>query len=337
MENPNLTTVTPTLIAGDRSNVDVVAHEASHSWSGNLVTNATWEDFWLNEGWTVFLERKITGRMHGEEFAEFSAILGWKSLKDAIDQFGSDDDGFTQLVTKLDGKDPDDAFSSVPYEKGFNFLFYLEGLVGIKNFENFFKDYIQKHRFQCVTSEQFKEFFLNYFSNVNGISDLSQIDWKTWFTKPGMPVIEPKFDTTLSTVTQELAEKWITKQYDATNIQDWTSGQIVVFLDRFLASPDPLSVELLQKLDQSYKFTQSKNAEIRFRWYQLCIRSDHEEVFSHVVNFLKEQGRMKYVRPLYRSLYKSKKGKQLAVNTFMESRSSYHNIASKMIAKDLEI
>ena len=115
MENPNLTTVTPTLIAGDRSNVDVVAHEASHSWSGNLVTNATWEDFWLNEGWTVFLERKITGRMHGNEFAEFSAILGWKALKDSVDQYGDDEDGFTQLVTNLEGKDPDDAFSSIPY------------------------------------------------------------------------------------------------------------------------------------------------------------------------------------------------------------------------------
>lgn len=126
MENPNLTTVTPTLIAGDRSNVDVVAHEASHSWSGNLVTNATWSDFWLNEGhpsilkaltlgWTVFLERKILGRMHGNEFAEFSAILGWKALKNSVDQFGQDKDGFTQLVPKLDGKDPDDAFSSIPY------------------------------------------------------------------------------------------------------------------------------------------------------------------------------------------------------------------------------
>ena len=126
MENPNLTTVTPTLIAGDRSNVDVVAHEASHSWSGNLVTNATWSDFWLNEGaaplemvlmigWTMFLERKITGRMHGNEFAEFNAILGWKALKDSMDQYGEDEHGFTQLVTKLDGKDPDDAFSSIPY------------------------------------------------------------------------------------------------------------------------------------------------------------------------------------------------------------------------------
>lgn len=131
MENPNLTTVTPTLIAGDRSNVDVIAHEASHSWSGNLVTNATWQDFWLNEGyspptpfaetgWTMFLERKITGRMHGDEFAEFSAIIGWKALKDSVDQFGEDKDGFTKLVTKLDGKDPDDAFSSIPYVQSRN-------------------------------------------------------------------------------------------------------------------------------------------------------------------------------------------------------------------------
>jgi leukotriene-A4 hydrolase len=143
MENPCLTFVTPTLLAGDRSNADVIAHEIAHSWTGNLVTNKTWEHFWLNEGFTVFIERKIYGRIYDEKTRHFKAIGGWKALLESVNTFGADSP-LTALVPDLKGIDPDDAFSSVPYEKGFNFLFYLETLVGIPEFEKFLKDYIQK-------------------------------------------------------------------------------------------------------------------------------------------------------------------------------------------------
>jgi len=224
-------------------------------------------------------------------------------------------------------------------KKGFNFLFYLEGLVGFDNFEKFFKDYIQAHKFQCLTSVDFKNYFLKYFSETKGIKDLSQIDWESWFNKPGMPLVEPQFDTTLYAASKNLAEKWIAggKDASAEDIKDWSAGQIVAFLDTLSFSPEPLSSELLTKLDGLYKLTQSKNSEIRFRWYQNCIRAEHEVVFPHVVSFLKEQGRMKFVRPLYRSLFKSTKGKELAVSTFKANKNSYHNIASKMISKDLEL
>jgi len=272
--------------------------------------------------------------LRGEKARHFHAIIGYNSLQDSINQFG-DDSPLTALVPNLEGIDPDDAFSSVPYEKGFNFLFYLEGLVGLENFEKFFKDYIQAHKFQCTTSESFKAYFLKYFSNV----DLSQVDWHSWFTKPGMPTVAPKFDTTLSTASQNLANKWIAggKDTSSDDIKGWSANQIVDFLNKLVVAAEPLTIELLHKLDNLYKLTQSKNAEIRFRWYQLAIRSEHETIFPHIVGFLKEQGRMKYVRPLYRSLFKSQKGRDLAVATFKEHRGSYHNIASKMIAKDLEL
>lgn len=136
MENPTHTFATPTIISGDKSNIDVIAHELAHSWSGNLVSNASWEHFWLNEGWTVYLERRIQAVLYGKEEFHFSAIIGWKALKESVDLFGKDH-GFTKLVVDLEGKDPDDAFSSVPYEKGFNFLYFLERTVGTEKWDKF--------------------------------------------------------------------------------------------------------------------------------------------------------------------------------------------------------
>lgn len=130
------TFATPTLISKDRENVDVIAHELSHSWSGNLVTAASWEHFWLNEGWTTYLERRIMAAVHGEAHRHFSAIIGWKALVDSVERYGADHE-FTKLVTNLEGKDPDDAFSTVPYEKGFVFLFFLENLIGKEKFDTF--------------------------------------------------------------------------------------------------------------------------------------------------------------------------------------------------------
>lgn len=136
MENPCITFATPTIIIGDKSKVDVIAHELAHSWSGNLVSNSSWGHFWLNEGWTTYLERRIQGILHGDARFHFSAIIGWKALKESVDLFGSDHE-FTKLVMDLEGKDPDDSFSSVPYEKGFNFLFFLDGVVGRQKWDKF--------------------------------------------------------------------------------------------------------------------------------------------------------------------------------------------------------
>ena len=136
MENPQYTFLTPTTISGDRQNVDVVAHELSHSWSGNLVSPASWQHFWLNEGWTTYLERRIQAAVHGEPARDFSAIIGWKALEDSVDAFGHDHE-YTKLIVDLKGKDPDDAFSTVPYEKGFVFLYHLEKLLGQEKWDKF--------------------------------------------------------------------------------------------------------------------------------------------------------------------------------------------------------
>ncbi|KAF9982552.1 Leukotriene A-4 hydrolase, partial [Modicella reniformis] len=189
MENPCLTFVTPSLLAGDRSLVNVVAHEIAHSWMGNLVTTENWEHFWLNEGFTVFIERRIVGRILGKEHSEFSAILGYKGLQESVDHYGKDH-RFTLLCPKLNGEGPDDAFSRVPYEKGFNFLYYLEKhLGGPEVFEPYLRAHVQQFAGRSINTDDWKEFLYSYMEKTFGqdkVDRLNQVDWAAWLTSPGM-------------------------------------------------------------------------------------------------------------------------------------------------------
>jgi len=336
MENPCLTFVTPTLLAGDKSNTDVVAHEIAHSWSGNLVTTKTWEHFWLNEGLTVFIERTILGRLKGESHLHFSALIGLKDLQHAVDTFGQDHQ-FTALLPKIDGIDPDDAFSTVPYEKGFNFLFYLRTLLGQQIFEEFLHSYIQKYSYGCVTSQDFKNYFLEFFSPRVEKSVINQIDWETWFYAPGMPKIENKFDTSLATLVYDLKHRWLENNgagASPEDISNWSAGQKMLFLDELLTAPAALSIPLLGQLEALYKFNETKNFEILFRFCRLCLKSSYEKNYGLVIKMLESQGRMKFTRPLYRELHKV--DPKLAMETFVRLKEGYHLITQKMVAKDLQ-
>lgn len=170
-------------MSGDRENVDVIAHELSHSYSGNLVSNASWEHFWLNEGWTTYLERRIQAALHGEPHRDFSAIIGWKALQDSVSQLGETHE-FTKLIVDLKGKDPDDAFSSIPYEKGYTFLSYLEEQVGKEKWNNFIPHYFRKFARSSLDSYDFKSCLLAFFENDSAASvALNSVDWDIWFYK----------------------------------------------------------------------------------------------------------------------------------------------------------
>ena len=209
MENPNLTFVTPTLIAGDRSLENVVAHEITHSWTGNLVTNVTWEHFWLNEGWTRFIEGKIMGKLRGAGHEKLDIANSQITLRQSVKRLGAEHE-FTKLNLSLQDTDPDDAFSSIPYEKGSEFLRYLEDLVGGEDvFAKFIKAYIQNFRYKCLDSYDFKEFFLNYWKEIDGAKDkLASIDWECWLKKAGMPPVLRKVESKLINDAQALVEKW---------------------------------------------------------------------------------------------------------------------------------
>lgn len=333
MENTNLTFITPTLIAGDRTLTDVISHEFAHSYSGNLVTNSTWEHFWLNEGFTVYIERRILSRIISPKYAEFHALIGLKNLEHDVEHMKEVNYDYTKLIPSLKGVDPDDAFSKVPYEKGFNFLYYLTTLVGgFENFEKFLFEYFTKFELKSIQSQDFKDFFLDFFKDVK---EVEKIDWEGWLYSNGMPLIKNEFDTSLSEESKNLAQRWIkegSKEAKKEDIKEWSTLQILYFLE-ILFEESKLEKSILKDLDELYSLSK-RNCEIRFKYQMLCLKSNYEPIYPSVVEFLKEQGRMKYIRPLYRSLAKC--NKELASKTFSEMKSKYHGIASKLITNDLK-
>ncbi|KAI9002648.1 peptidase family M1-domain-containing protein [Gaertneriomyces semiglobifer] len=343
MENPCLTFVTPTLLAGDRSLVDVVAHEIAHSWMGNLVTTLNWEHFWLNEGFTVFVERKITGRLHGQSVLEFDAIIGKKALEESVEHYERiHHPEFTCLCPRLRNEDPDDAFSSVPYEKGFNLLFYLERILGGPEvFEPYLKAHVKKFAHKSITTDDFMKLLFEFYQENFGeekVQILKSVDWDAWLHQPGMPPVENEFDKSLAQACEELAVQWSQYgkggEFDQSPFEGFNSGQRVMFLEKCLAKP-VFSHSALKAMDASYALSQTGNAEIQFRWQMLCLQADYDAIFAGVTKFLSEVGRMKFVRPLYRALNKCKDGKELAKKTFLENRNFYHPICASMVAKDL--
>ncbi|KAI9228571.1 MAG: peptidase family M1-domain-containing protein [Piptocephalis tieghemiana] len=342
MENPCLTFVTPTLLAGDRTLVDVVAHEIAHSWTGNLVTTQNWEHFWLNEGWTVFVERKIMGRLHGEPERQFSAILGLSALRESVQHFGPTNP-LTALVPDLHGMDPDDAFSSIPYEKGFHLLYYLETLLGgPKVFEPYMRAHVQEFQGKSIQTSQWKDFLYQYFASVEGgkekVALLDQVDWATWLKAPGMPPVENKFDPTLAEKATTLAKRWEKEgqealDFSSKDLDEFNSNQKVLFLDHLSSQEKPMPHAKLALMEELYQLTSVRNCEVRFAWQMLGLKASYDPIYGPVQKFLGEQGRMKYVRPLYRALNQC--DPSLAKEIFKENRSSYHPIATRMIEKDL--
>uniref|UniRef100_A0A7N8XHD9 Leukotriene A-4 hydrolase n=1 Tax=Mastacembelus armatus TaxID=205130 RepID=A0A7N8XHD9_9TELE len=327
MENPCLTFATPTLLAGDKSLSDVIAHEISHSWTGNLVTNKTWEHFWLNEGHTVYLERMIGRCMKSEQFRQFDAIGGWKDLQDSVNTFGANNP-LTNLVPSLQDVDPDDAFSSVPYEKGFALLYHLEELMGGPEvFMGFVKSYIQMFAYSSVTTEEWKNYLFTYFKDKVNI--LKKVDWNAWMFTPGMPPVKPQYDTTLADACIALSQKWIKSCFD------WKS----CFLTLWFGSvpQDPLPLSHVKKMQEVYDLNAYMNSEIRFRWLRLCVRSRWEEAVPTALKMATEQGRMKFTRPLFREVYNFEKYRDEAVRVFLASQAAMHPVTSGLVAKDLKV
>ena len=311
MENPCLTFATPTLLAGDRSLADVIAHEIAHSWTGNLVTNTTWEHFYLNEGWTMWLQRKIMARIHGDPmiFELDAEWLGWPHLEESVAAF-KDQMELTALVPDLTDVDPDDAFSSVPYEKGFSLLVRLERIVGSVEFEGFAKHYIKTFQYKTVTSTEFKQTLLSYFKQD---PRLVSLPWNEIFYEPGLPP-KPVYETErLAGPSLALADAWFEGGREGGKegggvFARWTTLQKQIFLERLLGRAEKegrmIGVPVLEAMDREYQLSSSKNAEIRFRWTVLCLRAGAKFVVGNALDFVTSQGRMKFTRPLYKELYK---------------------------------
>jgi aminopeptidase N len=324
MENPLLTFATPTLIAGDRSLTNVMAHELAHSWSGNLVTNATWSDFWLNEGFTVYFERRIMEDLYGKDLVEMDWALGLADLRATIDFFTERGQAeYTKLFVDLEGKDPDDAFSTIPYEKGSNLLRILEQHFGRKKFDAFLTKYFNEFAFKSMTTDIFMGLLKERLFKGDEKA-WKKLKVEEWVFDAGLPdnVIEPQSDAFVKT---GAAAEAVAKSGDMSKInKDWTTSE---WLDFINSLPRDLGVEKLKKLDAKYNFKGSGNSEVKAAWYALGIPNTYVEIREPMEAFLVGMGRRKFLSPLYRAMMANPETKRWAEDIYAKGRPGYHPIA----------
>lgn len=336
MENPCLTFVTPSLLSGDRSLANVVAHEISHSWTGNLVTNKDWSNFWLNEGFTVFLERKIDEKMYGPDITILDKVNGQSLLKRDILLYGVEHN-FTSLSPNYDGVDPDDGFSQVPYEKGATFLEYLENICGKDTFQKVMQKYIKTYQFKSVKYEDFKHIYEDV---VKDEKLLKTIDWEKWIKSPGFPLVEPCFKSVLIEQANKLAEDFINNKVDINDTKKcedifndfikWHTNHKLAFLDYFIQNIEKLNDDVYINLKKVFKFNHfSYNMEIKNFWFQICLKSKHDDCINDIKNFVTKIGRMKYIKPIFMEWFIFNPDD--AQKYFNEIKYLYHPICVKFV------
>lgn len=323
MENPRMTFLTPTVIAGDRSLVDVVAHELAHSWTGNLVTNATMEHFWLNEGATTWAERRILEALHGESAAVLSWAIGETALQKAFERFGADSP-LTKLRTDLAGIDPDDAFSSIPYEKGARFFALLERTAGRGRFDRFLAEYIGRFRFTSITSEAFLAFLDEELPGLAG-----RVRADDWLSKTGMPANAPSFRSArLEELTGLAAGFSGGARPGAAALAAWSPAETLVYLQHL---PRPMPAESCRWLDGTFRLAGQGNHELLVEWLTIAAASDYEPAFARLREVLLTVGRMKYLRPLFTAMGGSSRTRALAHEIFGEARPRYHVLSRRVV------
>ena len=340
MENPRLTFATPTILAGDKSLVSLIAHELAHSWSGNLVTNATWRDFWLNEGFTTYLERRIQEAVYGRPRAEMEAALGLRDLNEIIASLEENDE---ILHIDLKGRDPDEGSNDIPYEKGALFLRHLEETFGRQRFDQFLKSYFNHFAFQSITTDQFVAYLKENLLDKNPTL-AARVPVDEWVNKPGIPANAPKPTSPAFARVEQQAHRWLSREIGASRIPTalWTTQEWLHFLifvqEHFerVGTAGPPPAPRMTELDHAFNLTRSGNSEIAFQWLLMSIRNRYQPANERLEEFLLSVGRRKFIRPLYQELAKTPVGKQRACEIYRRARPTYHPIAVASIDADLK-
>ncbi|KKO45823.1 aminopeptidase [Arsukibacterium ikkense] len=322
MENPVLSFITPTVIAGDGSLVNLIAHELAHSWSGNLVTNATWRDLWLNEGFTSYVENRIMEQVFGTDRAVMEQALAVQDLQQELTVLSAND---SILHIDLQGRDPDDAFSGVPYTKGQLFLMYLEQQFGRDKFDPFVRQYFADHAFQSIDTERFVSYLdKNLLQQYPGIVSLEQA--KTWIYQPGLPANTPMPQSDAFNQVQQHASRWLAgaTELAALPTASWTVHEWLYFINNL---PLTISEAQLTALDNRFALTTSTNTEIAHAWYLLALKTGYQQVMPQLEQYLISIGRRKLIIPLYKQLATTPEGLAFARKVYQQARPGYHPLA----------
>ncbi len=326
MENPRLTFVTPTVIAGDKSLTSLVAHELAHSWSGNLVTNATWDDFWLNEGFTVYFERRIMESVYGADYANMLALIGRQDLDETLASFKNTPEN-TKLKLDLKGKNPDDGMTDIPYEKGFLFLKTIESKVGKEKMDAFLKKYFKEHAFSTITTEKFIDYLKQNLLEPNHI----KFNVEEWIYKPGIPnnaikITSHKFEDVMQTI-----EGWKKGKISPQEIcnKEWVIQQKIHFIRNIPAS---ITLKQLKELDNACGFSNTKNSYIAMVWFEQTAKRNYHEnnIDKKMAEFLIRVGRRWYVTTIYNALKENGRLKE-AQEIYKKARPNYHSVTVRTV------
>ena len=319
MENPNLTFLTPGVIAGDRSLTSLLAHELGHSWSGNLVTNATWDDVWLNEGFTTYVEHRIGEAVFGVREAKMQDVMSRKVLTDNLADYGSGHED-TRLKVSTHGRNPDDSLSDIPYEKGYAFLQAVELAVGREVFDKFITQYFNDHAFQSITTEEFLAYFNKHL--IKGDKALAdKIKAEDWIYKPDVPANIPAVASEDFKRIDAIQDSWRKTGVTGLAAQIKSTNERQHFIDYL---PEDLTAAEMAALDNEFKFTEKGNFVIRRQWFAIAIRQQYKPAYPAIEQFMVATSRTGSLTTLYREMAKTPEGKVWARRIFDKAKSGYH-------------
>ena len=331
MENPRLTFATPTILAGDRSLTSLIAHELAHSWSGNLVTNATWDDFWLNEGFTVYFEHRIMEKLYGRDYSEMLAMLALQGLHETVEDLKAKNlYADTKLKLDLAGRNPDEGVTDIAYNKGYFFLRAIEEQHGRDKFDGFVKDYFNENAFKAMETEGFIAFLKKYYQTKYNVT-IEDSFLNAWIFTEGLPADCPKPASARFEKVDSFLKQWTkTGDFKPEQAKEWSTHEWLHFLKNL---PDSLSQSQMQALDKFGRFTASGNSEILTAWLTLAIRHGYSPANARLEDFLIHTGRRKFLNPLYQELNKTEKGKKRALEIYKKARPNYHFVATNTFDK----
>lgn len=322
MENPQLAFLTPTVIAGDQSLVSLIAHELAHSWSGNLVTNATWRDLWLNEGFTSYVENRIMEAVYGEERALMERMLDAQSLMAAMEHL---DERQQVLYIELEQRDPDTVFTAVPYTKAQQFLFFLEDRFGRERFDAFVRQYFADFSFQSVTTDKFRTYVqANLLAKYAGIVSLAELD--EWLFQPGLPDTLQVPEVDAFRQVDGAIDAWLDGETPAT--EAWSIHERIYFLRQL---PAVLSSAQLERLDETFNLTWTQNNQVLSTWLPIAIRQGYEPAMPRVEQMLTSMGRNALILPVYRALVETPEGRAQAIAIYERAKPGYHQLTRNAV------